>query len=862
MTGLPPRPAFGPLLDRGRPEDLRELLERTPDLLKPVVRTAEWIPSALVDAVLAEAGPWLERLAGNKQATAADAALRARLAASGHPLVAAKAFHDGSWTLAELRTVLAAADPADRLWFDKPGPAAGLLTVWGSSAEHRRLALRAAVVSPFPDVVAHALDALWQAGELTRGERLRGMLSLVVHAGSDRLTELLDAVGAPDGGHDEEDIALGRAAVAGPEGVEALRTAVEAAEGPAGLLDEVCGPPQGVPEALGLRAELDWSGLVRAHRTRPLAPGVVAALVARTDCPAEALPMLCEGHPDAATLLTELGRPVPLAALDALPAKEARKLLPSLVREGLGRTVSADELLALRPAMAALTSVQPMTATHEGRERAAQFTGKLTALVAEKLGDDVAAWRVARARLARFRGTVAELLDDAVARAARGEGADGAWPEAAERPAFTEAVVPKGARAAFLVLLDTADTATQWRLLPHLDDRTAYDLLVLCRLRTGWPARALAAPGHRERVLLSRRRDLSAEAVTALAALDDPAVNAGLVYQRAVTWEQRLALVTGKPFTPGRTGRLPVDEAFRADLERSTRRDQKVWFAPWTASGDPWMTGHVLGKVALNSQHLQWRFALGLWERQGPEQLGEQLPNWFQPTVRTTVAELLADPDRDGARERLRELARKAGSAKQLAGRLRHPTIDRTLDWLLAEGFDWDWDTLLTEHLRSPLPRYYLSELAELDGCPELLRLAVGRMSRSEQTAYRKLVEGEDPSRVLAKATLSTPDDGVSWVEMAIRRKLLTRAEVVDTAKPAHCVLALVGEAEKRGEEDGGGEHLEALIRQHLDGSAEAWTLGLRLLPEFTGTVPELLRTAGLAALAPVGAGAGREDEA
>ncbi|WP_432590111.1 hypothetical protein ABVG11_35320 [Streptomyces sp. HD1123-B1] len=855
MTGLPHRPAFGPLLDRGRPQDVGALLERTPDLLKPVVTSGERIPAALVDAVVADGGRWLELLAGNHDATAADPALRARLAASGHPLVAARAVHDDAWTLAELRTLLAAADPADRRWFDKPGPAAGLLMVRPSPAGHRRLALRAAVVSPFPDVVAHALDTLLPVGALTRGESLRGLLSVVTHGGPARLAELLDARGLED----EETVRLGRAAVAGPEGVEALRAAVAAAEGPAGLLDEVYGPAESVPEALGLRTGLDWAGLVRAHRSRPLAPGVVAALITRDECPAEALPVLCAGHPDAAKLLTDLGRPVPLTVLDALPAKDTRKLLPVLVREGLGRTVSADDLLGLRPAMAALAPVLPVTATREGRERAAELTGKLTALVAEKLGDQVAAWRVVRARLARFRGTVAELLDDAVARAARGEGADEPWPEAAGRPAFTEAVTPKGARAAFLMLLDVADTATQWRLLPHLDARTAYDLLVLGRWRAEWLDRALAAGGHEERVLLSRRRDLPAEAVTALAALDDPAVNAGLVYQRTATWEQRLALVTGRPFTPGRTGRLPVDEALRADLERSTRRDQKVWFAPWTASGDPWMTEWVLARVALNSLHLQWRFALGLWERQGPEKVAEQLPGWFRPTVCDTVAELLADPDRDAALERLRELARKAGSAKQLAGRLRHPMIDRALDWLLAEGFVWDWDTLLAEHLRAPLPAYYLSELTELDGCPELLRLAVGRMSRSEQTAYRKLAEGGDPARVLAKATLSTPDDGVSWVELAIRRDLLTRAEVVHSAKPARSVLTLVDEAERRGEADGGGKQVEALVHEHLDGGAEAWTLVLRLLPDFTGTLPELLRTAALAALAPAGAGTGRE---
>ncbi|MFI9586580.1 hypothetical protein ACIHCQ_33200 [Streptomyces sp. NPDC052236] len=871
MIDTPLAAGIRPLLERGRPEDLRQLLERAPDVLKPLLTSGRVVPPALVEAVLADDGPWVGMLAGNDGAMGADPALRARLAASGHPLVAAQVFHMSCWQLPELRAMMAAADPTDIRWCKERGPARDLLKVAGSSAhEHRRVVLRAALVCPFSDVVGHALVEHLLTG-LTRAERLRGMESLVVHGDPAALVRLLgiaEVRAALQG-----DAELGRAAAQGPAGLGELRAAVRAAEGPEGLIDELYESPGSVRHTLPLRGTLNWSAVLAAHQDRSFEPGVLEALVTRTDCPDDALAVLCVGRPHFVELLDGLSRPLPLAVLDkprttrpaapapipdpgakpatsAKSAGTAKQLLTLVVRRGLGRTVSGAELLAARPAAAVLEVMGAVsTAGEEERDAMTDFRDRLGALVAGKLGDQPAAWRVVRRRLGRFQGSVAELLDDAAARAAKGEGADSSWPEAAGRPGFSELLSPKGARAAFLTLLDAAGPEIQWSLLPHLDDRTLYELLVLGTWRPEWLERALAAPGHTEQVLLARRRDLPAGAVTALAALDDPAVNAGLVYQRELGWEERLALLLGVPFGPGRTERLPMDAEVLAELSGGiTRRDKKVWLAPWIASGDPEMLESCLHGVSISSQHLQWRFALGIWERQGPDGLMEKLPDWFVDKVRTAVAALLKTSDRDDALRQLRELAKEAGSVKQLARRMRQWNTDRDLGWLLAEGFVWDWDALLAEHLANPLPDYRLRELAELDDCPWMLRDKVGRMTRSEQKAHQKLLDGQPAAKVLAKVALSDSVSGASWAELAVGQGLITRAELLGSAKPARFVLeaAPAAGAGPAAEE----EPLATLVREHLDGNPEAWVLAVRMMPDFVGSVPELLETAALASLA------------
>ena len=844
------------LLDQGSPEDLRELLERTPDVVKPLLSSAERVPLALAEALLAEDGPLLALLVGNHQAIAADADLRELLAASGKLVVAATAFHDQSWTLPELRTLMAAADPGDRRWFSQPNPALDLLNVRSLAGAHRRLVLRAAVVCPVPEVVAHALGELLPDEELTRAERLRGMLSLITDGGPAALTKLLYI--QPLRARLGEDAALGLAAVAGPSGVAKLRAAVEAAEaaGPATLVAELYGSAKSLRIALLLHKRLDWAAVLAAHTSRPLALEVAAVLAALPDCPDEVLAALCAEYPGAEELLDGLDRPVPLAAFGVLkPTKETRKLLATAVRNSLDRGGSAEELLAARPAVAVLEAVQGLLASGPGsREKAAGFTTQLAALVAEKLGAGVSSWRRVRQRLSRFRGTIPELLDDAAGKARADAGVGKPWPEAAARPGFTESVSPRGARAAFLALLDAATPEVQWRLLPHLDDRTAYDLLVLGSWRDEWLDQALAAPGREQRLLLARRRDLPAEAVTALAALDDPAVNAGLVYQPNLTWDQRLALVTGAPFTPGRTERLPIDDEVREALRSTSRRDKKPYLAPWVASGDQEILDCCLNGVSLASLHLQWRFALGLWERQGPEGLLDRIPGWFQSKVQTTLTGLLTDPDRDAALRKSREWAREAGGAKSLARRMRQWNNRRNLEWLLAEGFAWDWDELLTEHLRNPLPADLVRELAQLDGCPALLREEVARMTRPEQTAFQKLLDGTPAAKALAKTTLSAPGEGIPWVELAIRQGCLTWVDLLQSGKPGYRVLAALADGGGRTDQNGArdaGRELAALVREHLDGNREAWVLALRMLPDFTGTVPELLQTAVLACLAP-----------
>ncbi|GAB2591088.1 hypothetical protein GCM10027168_25480 [Streptomyces capparidis] len=835
----------GLLLEHATGQDVRALLDRAADALGPFLEAAgPPVPPPLVDAVAAEGGPRLEALLDARTGTPA---VRARLARSGSPQVAAFALRSARWTLPELRTLLAAADPADERWTARTGAVEHLLHDRAKRTAYPP-ALRAAVVSPFPRLVRHALEQDVTGQELTRAEKLRALLSLLTHGGPGELAAVLaqPALRGALGDAAEQ----GAAALRDPSGAARLRAAVEDAEGTAGAVEELyhCATAARARTGLSLRDTLDWPALHRAHTDRPFPPHAVEALAAREDCPRWLLPVWCAAHPRPEQLLAHRTAPVPADFLDALPpTASSPALLAAVVRTSLGRTVEGPALLRARPASAVLQAVRGPALPGSPEEAArAEFRAALCALLAERFGDRVAPWRVLRRRLSRFRGSVADLLDDAVARAAKGEG-EGPWPEPAERPAFTETPVPKGTRAAFLTVLDSADPEVQWRLLGHTDGLTAYELLVLGTWRPRWLELALADPDPRPRGLLARRPGLPAEAVTALAGLDDPAVNAGLVHQRHATWEQRLALVTGAPFTPGRAGRLPVDAEAAAALAGNGRRDKKVWLAPWAAAGDPAMTAAVLGSVQMSAQHLQWRMLLGRWERRGPEGLKEEIPYWFADKVRTTVLDLLADPDWDAALARLRELVKDAGSTRQLARRIRQSGGD-PVERLLAEGYELDWAELLAEHQRSPLTQDRLAELARMDGCPWLLREGVARMTRAEQRALGRLERGEPAAKVLGSVALSAPGDGVPWVAPAVRRGLLDPGDLLRHGRPARFALgpALAGPSGEQARRE-----LAALIHEHLSGRPDAWTLALRLYPQFSGTAPELLRTVARA-LAPV----------
>ncbi|RCV49490.1 hypothetical protein [Marinitenerispora sediminis] len=846
-------PGIERLLEFGGRDDLTELLERDAGTLAGVVRTAPEVPPALVDAVFAAGDEWIGALARNSEAVAASAALRMRLAGTGHPLVARAVFESlWPWRAHEMRVLLAAADPADPAWKARLGRIRKLIAEYTTGQrDGEPHTLRAAVAAPFPRLVRSALST---DGILGRADVLRGLLALHDHGGP---AQLRAALGDPATDrelrrHGCADLAA--RLLAGPDGAAELRAAVAEAEGtPGGTAEDYLNPWR----------DLDWTALLAAHAKRPLPPGMVETLVERADCPDEAFAPLGASHPEPDVLLARLERPAPPGLLGALRADGLRvDTLIAVVDRGLGRTFTGADLLhRVRPARVVLETAQGLRAPEEPARREWQaFRAGLAELVAERLGSDAAAWRALRAALAEFPGSIGELVEEAVARAAGGEAAVGApWPDAQEMPTLTGPWrVLKGERAAFVELLNAAATPVQRQLLRHVDDQTASDLLALGEWRPEWLDWAReSGPGGRERVLVARhqleqqvvsrnrmatslpRRLLPAEAAAELAALDDPAVNAALIYQPLLPRPLRDAVLTGRRLRPGPADRLPLDADLRAELVDPPTSWTDL--LPAFGTGDPELTAHCIQSGwADRSPALQLRIVLGLWERNGTAPLREEprrwLPGSFDEKVRALVAELLAEEDESAALDRLRAAVADAESTRGLLERFRTSGSDFYL--IQTEGFVLEWDELYAAFQRGALDPGRAGELVGDDLCPE--RLAGRpwvRLSRAQRTAVRDLAGGRPAAEVLA-ATPLTVRGGQSWVEEALRAGLLTPADVVRHARPAGAALTAVPlDAPARRE-------VADLVREHLAGRPDAWALVTHLAADFTGALPELLRTA------------------
>ncbi|MGW4801202.1 hypothetical protein ACWEPC_53155, partial [Nonomuraea sp. NPDC004297] len=108
---------------------------------------------------------------------------------------------------------------------------------------------------------------------------------------------------------------------------------------------------------------------------------------------------------------------------------------------------------------------------------------------------------------------------------------------------------------------------------------------------------------------------------------------------------------------------------------------------------------------------------------------------------------------------------------------------------------------------------------------------------------YRRLMAGVPAAEVLAGCDAGDLDStGRRWLPHAVRRSRLTWAAALEHGRPAEQVLRFVAADEQAR------AALAALMADTLKGSPDAWLLAVSMLPGFTGTTAELLRTAGVAA--------------
>ncbi|MFI6979137.1 zinc-binding dehydrogenase [Embleya sp. NPDC050154] len=525
-------------------------------------------------------------------------------------------------------------------------------------------------------------------------------------------------------------------------------------------------------------------GLVRAvgrtHARRPLPPGLIDGLPTRDDCPAHAFAPLAAAHPEPTRLLAQLHRPAPAALLGAVqPAGLDLDTMLATLDRSLARTVTGDDLLrVVRPATLVLEVAQGVRDVDPRQRREwDRFNARPADLLADRRGADIGAWRTMRGMLKEYPGTIVDLADEAVAQTRRGqsESGEGTWPGG--RDGIPELTGPwhvlKGERAAFVALTNAAATPVQRELLRNLDDQTASDLPALGTWRPQWTTWARACePGGRERVLIARHqmnrqvvirnfcatslpsRPLSPEVAADLARLDDPTVNAALIYQSNLPRELRDAVPAGVPLGPQAKsgGHVPFSGALRAELldEPTTWTD----LLPAFGSGDPRLTAHCLASGwAEHSPSLQLRVALGLWERNGPELLRHEpehwLPDSFDDKALALVRGLPAEEDTDAALERLRAATAHGESTAGLLTRFR--TSGSDLNILRAEGFAFAWDELHDAFQRGAPDPEWADQLASDDQCASHLRdRRWVQLSRHQRVAVEALKEGRPPAGVLA----------------------------------------------------------------------------------------------------------------
>jgi hypothetical protein len=156
-----------------------------------------------------------------------------------------------------------------------------------------------------------------------------------------------------------------------------------------------------------------------------------------------------------------------------------------------------------------------------------------------------------------------------------------------------------------------------------------------------------------------------------------------------------------------------------------------------------------------------------------------------------------------------------------------------------------DWDVLLAEHRRDPFPAGALEALTLQIGCPEELRAPVAPHAlMPHRTLRAAIVPGLRRPRLLRHlAALGDAGSEKARIENAHETGILSAAAILRHGAPAFEALALFRDA--RGERLAEAcRALSTRTRKAFGGEPDGWVVALNLLPDFPGTVPELIATA------------------
>ncbi|MEV0370826.1 hypothetical protein AB0I10_13495 [Streptomyces sp. NPDC050636] len=707
--------------------------------------------------------------------------------------------------------VLRAADPTDDRWFGDDG----LVTVLQDEGTAPTFLLT--LTCGLAELVAHSVVRL--GPHLPPPVFLDGCITMAELAGGAGIASFLRGVEKipqlADLGHPGLlDLLRQAAAATDPEGFlrerrpagewtdpAQVRTLLELRHGNA---------PSAKPDGL------DWDLIRREHKRLPFGEETrrtpdhregsrLLRLVQWEGCPAD---LVMESFQDVPGNTARLAAKLPFEAL-AEPGEAHRVFLDDV----LGRGIREGWL----PVDRVLTEVRPVDEVLRALPYDHEPTRKALAGLLTRLGTDPVNWLTCYARMGRSPGSsVAELIADAASTATRRKRyADWPRPREAEFPA----AYPEPNRKAFLDLLQCASDEVQIAVVPYFDALAVQQLLV-----DGDPSPAVrdavvAAHGVAAQVAMAAADGLSAEKLTWLLDLDEPAVDAQLFRYAGIQGAERERMLAGR-LRGGGTRTVP-EELLRVLAEIGVGRYRR-WLVSGVESGDLGVARTILGRLRLRVPATRARLLTAVWERGGPDAVRELLARDRLPVrLRRWTERALDAPD---GLERLRARLAEEESPAKLMEFLTKPPSTRPevrLRLLLAEGIEPPWSALVAAHRAGTLPTGLLDELVRHLDCPrELLMAALGR----------------------------TPQSEADWMGRALKRGTLTLEDLLTHAAPARAALDhLRRYADDRTAERGRlpvRDRAAALAQEHLATDVEAWAVCLQLFPTFAGTLPELAATA------------------
>ncbi|QHY96973.1 hypothetical protein SSPS47_17865 [Streptomyces sp. S4.7] len=431
-----------------------------------------------------------------------------RLAGQGDPALATGLYGEREWdrTPAQRDAVWegAVATAGDPGWRAQDGLPAKLL------ASRRQELLEPALLSPFPEVVAHARSVLDR------------------RAGSDR--------GAGSGTRPT-----------GPSNTTPRKNRQSWERHP-WTTTELIGDFRdkgfhGTTELPAAPGALDWDALVAEHRAEPFRASALAALWGHPDCPQELVLAAFEANRN--NTLPDGAVHWPMLASPTLGMLEDHALSKLLGRGLVSGAVPAERVLReTAPARRILCALPH----GHGPVRDA-----LVAQVA-RLGPDLAPWRAVYALLPRFSGTVTELVDAALAEAPKHR--DKPWPKPMG-PEFPSRGTSIG-RAAWLYLYDAAGHGTRCALVEHMDLRAIQQLLLWHRPSPELRAYIVRSRGASALAGIASSWDTRPEVIEELIPYNESEVNAALFLHTDLTPAQRRHVLSGRRWRDGGSADTPA----------------------------------------------------------------------------------------------------------------------------------------------------------------------------------------------------------------------------------------------------------------------------------------------------------------